>query len=242
VLLIADRHDDDLTEIATPAPSPVAKTAMEPIPSGGRYGERRRPNIPALVVAALIPALAIAGLLQGKITAGSHRAHPRLVVLDLSPPPPPPPPPAAKPPPPTPQAVVVAPAPLLQVPRPAPVVPVAIQPPPVAPPVTVAAPPAPPAPPSKVKADLSTHVISAVPPRYPTESRRSHEQGTVVLGLTLDVNGKVAEISIVHSSGYRRLDEAALRAVRKWRWAPTLRDGQPAIVQGQVEIPFVLTT
>jgi protein TonB len=84
-------------------------------------------------------------------------------------------------------------------------------------------------------------VISAVPPRYPTESRRSHEQGTVVLGLTLDVNGKVAEISIVHSSGYRRLDEAALRAVRKWRWAPTLRDGQPAIVQGQVEIPFVLT-
>jgi protein TonB len=242
VLLIADRHDDDLTEIATPAPSPVAKTAIEPIPFGGRYGERRRLNVPALVVAALIPALAVAGLLNDKIAAGPHKGHPRLVVLDLSPPPPPPPP-ASKPPPQAPKAVVVAPVPLLQVPRPAPVVPVAIQPAPAAPPMAVSAPPAPPAPPSKVRAtDLSTRVISAVPPHYPTESRRRHEQGTVVLGLTLDVNGKVADISVVHSSGYRRLDEAALRAVRKWRWAPTMRDGQPAIVQGQVEIPFVLTT
>jgi protein TonB len=242
VLLIADRHDDDLTESVMPSPSPVTETAIEPIPSGGRYGDRRRPNIPALVIAVLIPALAVAALLQGKITAGSDRERPRLVVLDLSPPPPPPPPPAAKPPPAR-KAVVVAPVPLLQVPRPAPVMPVALQAAPVAPPVTVPAPPAPPTPPSKVKAaDLSTHVISAVPPRYPTESRRRHEQGTVVLGLTLDLNGKVADISVVHSSGYRRLDEAALRAVRKWRWAPTLRDGQPAIVHGQVEIPFVLTT
>jgi protein TonB len=88
--------------------------------------------------------------------------------------------------------------------------------------------------------DLGTRMISAVPPRYPTESRRQREQGTVVLELTLDADGRVAHIAVARSSGFSRLDEAALRAVRKWRWAPTMRDGQAVMVQGLVEIPFVL--
>lgn len=72
------------------------------------------------------------------------------------------------------------------------------------------------------------------------ESRRKREQGTVVLSLTLSVDGGVSVISVAQSSGFDRLDDAALRAVRKWRWAPTVRNGQPVMVRGQVEIPFVL--
>jgi protein TonB len=244
VLLSVDRSDDHLTEATLPTPPTLSVVAEERVAArGGRYGETRKLSLPALVLAVAIPALAVAGLLQTGNELPARKAQPRLVVVDLSPPPPPPP---AKAPPPQPVALK-APVPLLRLPDPTPQPLPAVQPVPVAIPVTLPAPPpavpARAAPPSSVKADdLGTRMISAVPPRYPTESRRSHEQGTVVLGLTLDLNGRVADISIVHSSGYRRLDEAALRAVRKWRWAPTLRDGQPVIVRGQVEIPFILTT
>ncbi|OJW67110.1 MAG: hypothetical protein BGO57_02850 [Sphingomonadales bacterium 63-6] len=120
-------------------------------------------------------------------------------------------------------------------------------------PVSVA-PPAPPAPPAQPAAravapagpadggDLSANLISAKPPSYPVEARRKREQGTVVLAVLLSTLGDVVEISVARSSGYERLDKAALSAVRKWRWAPFKRDGAPVMVKGQVTIPFVLTS
>jgi periplasmic protein TonB len=47
-------------------------------------------------------------------------------------------------------------------------------------------------------------------------------------------------VSVARSSGFDRLDKAALDAVRRWRWSPTLRDGAPVSVRGTVDIPFVL--
>ena len=132
---------------------------------------------------------------------------------------------------------------MLQTPRPAPPIVTVAEPPrePVDVAVPAPPPPSPPAPPSVVKAsDLGTRMIAGEPPRYPVECRRRREQGTVVLALTLDLEGVVSAISIARSSGFSRLDDAALRAVRKWRWAPTMRDGQPVMVKGLVEIPFVL--
>lgn len=89
--------------------------------------------------------------------------------------------------------------------------------------------------------DLSATMIEAVPPKYPYESRRLKEQGTVVLDVQLGTNGLVERIAVRSSSGYPRLDKAALEAVRRWRWSPTVRDGQPVAVRGVVEIPFTLT-
>ena len=88
--------------------------------------------------------------------------------------------------------------------------------------------------------DLSAQMIAGKPPRYPIESRRKREQGTVVLTLTLGIDGAVDSIAISQSSGFARLDEAARDAVRKWRWSPVVRNGQPMRVKGVVEIPFVL--
>ncbi|EQB31940.1 energy transducer TonB, partial [Sphingobium ummariense] len=100
---------------------------------------------------------------------------------------------------------------------------------------------APPAPPSTVQGgDLASQMVAGKPPRYPVESRRKREQGTVVLSLTLGLDGAVEAIGVSHSSGFRRLDDAALDAVRRWRWKPMMRDGQPVRVRGVVEIPFVL--
>lgn len=80
-------------------------------------------------------------------------------------------------------------------------------------------------------------MIAADPPRYPVESRRKREQGTVVLMVILGADGSVADISVSKSSGFERLDKAALSAVRRWKWSPTRRDGAAVMVRGLVEIP-----
>ena len=88
--------------------------------------------------------------------------------------------------------------------------------------------------------DLGARMVSGKPPRYPLESRRKKEQGTVLLSLILGTDGAVEQISVSRSSGFSRLDDAALQAVRRWRWEPVIRDGAAVKVKGLVEIPFVL--
>lgn len=61
-----------------------------------------------------------------------------------------------------------------------------------------------------------------------------------MLALLVGTDGRVKTISVSNSSGVRRLDDAALAAVRKWRWSPMLVGGVAVEVRGLVEIPFVL--
>lgn len=67
-------------------------------------------------------------------------------------------------------------------------------------------------------------------PSYPTLSRRLREQGTVYLELLILPDGTVSEIQVKTSSGFARLDNSALEAVRRWRYVPAKRGG--------VAIPF----
>jgi protein TonB len=66
------------------------------------------------------------------------------------------------------------------------------------------------------------------PPVYPQLSRKLREQGTVVLELTVLVNGTVADVIVLQSSGYPRLDQAALSAVQHWHYQAARR-GETAI-------------
>ncbi|QAY79944.1 energy transducer TonB [Sphingosinicella sp. BN140058] len=83
-------------------------------------------------------------------------------------------------------------------------------------------------------------MLSAPPPKYPLESRRKREQGIVALSVLLGTDGRVETLSVSSSSGFDRLDKAALKAVREWRWAPLVRNGAPVQVRGIVTIPFQL--
>ncbi|TYC81558.1 energy transducer TonB [Novosphingobium sp. BW1] len=85
-------------------------------------------------------------------------------------------------------------------------------------------------------------MLSGNPPSYPYESRRKKEQGTVRLHLLLGTDGRVETIGIASSSGFARLDKAALKAVKHWRWEPVVRNGKPVRIEGELEIPFVLNT
>ncbi len=77
-------------------------------------------------------------------------------------------------------------------------------------------------------------------PRYPYLSRANGEEGKVILQVVVDRYGLASEITIVQSSGYRRLDKAARKAVKKWKFHPALKGGIE--VQGVVQVPisFVL--
>jgi protein TonB len=110
-----------------------------------------------------------------------------------------------------------------------------------------AAPPAPPAPPTPLPAgpislgsELSVACPERTAPVYPALSRRLGEEGTVVLRVELDETGAVAQARIQTSSGFRRLDEAALAAVKTWRCQPAQRNGQPVRATALQPFKFVL--
>ncbi|MDA3969757.1 MAG: energy transducer TonB [Desulfobulbaceae bacterium] len=56
------------------------------------------------------------------------------------------------------------------------------------------------------------------PPKYPRLARRRGLEGVVLLEAFIDVAGEVAELNIFTSSGHPVLDQAALKAVRRWRF------------------------
>jgi periplasmic protein TonB len=62
-------------------------------------------------------------------------------------------------------------------------------------------------------------------PAYPHLSRRLREQGAVVLEVLILANGKVGEVRIKESSGFKRLDDTAIKAVKNWKYLPARRGG-----------------
>lgn len=72
-------------------------------------------------------------------------------------------------------------------------------------------------------------------PAYPWLSRRAGEQGRVVVRVAVDAAGDAGHVEISKSSGHARLDEAALDALRKWKFKPARRGERP--VPGIVEVP-----
>lgn len=82
---------------------------------------------------------------------------------------------------------------------------------------------------------------SAPPPAYPRQAMQRHWQGTVLLRVLVDTDGRPLEVSIERSSGHSVLDREAARHVqRTWRFQPATRDGQPVQAVGIVPIDFRL--
>jgi protein TonB len=79
--------------------------------------------------------------------------------------------------------------------------------------------------PAALSADLAVTCSEHSSPSYPQQSRRMNEQGKVLLRLELDEAGRLASAEVKASSGFPRLDEAALSAVRTWRCNPSMRNG-----------------
>ena len=73
---------------------------------------------------------------------------------------------------------------------------------------------------------------------YPPASQRLGETGTVVVRVSIGVDGRVLRATIAQSSGFARLDDAAVRrALAKWRFVPALENG--VAVEGEREVPVI---
>jgi protein TonB len=81
----------------------------------------------------------------------------------------------------------------------------------------------------------------APPPAYPRDALRTGAEGTVLLRVLVDVDGRPLEVIVDRSSGHRSLDREAVRQVQqRWRFEPAMRDGRAVQAWGLVPIGFSL--
>ena len=151
----------------------------------------------------------------------------------------PPPPPA----PPLPKEETVAkieeqPAPPLEVkPSPPPPKPVKAPAPPTASASKAANPVTPTGAPGASGATSRPSALYNPPPSYPNESKRANEEGAVLLSVQVNAAGRADTITVSKSSGFQRLDRAASEAVRRWKFKPATRNGEP--IATIVDVPIV---
>lgn len=78
-------------------------------------------------------------------------------------------------------------------------------------------------------------------PTYPPTSRKKREHGVVWFEVHVGANGELLELKLKTSSGFRRLDDAAERAVKQWRFQPAQRAGQAVDAWYDLPVRFSLT-
>jgi peptidyl-prolyl cis-trans isomerase A (cyclophilin A) len=118
-----------------------------------------------------------------------------------------------------------------------------VPPPPPPPPPGTAVTPMPGAAPMPRRVNISAGVavgliISKVPPVYPIDAKQAGVSGTVVLSAIIGRDGTIEELQVI--SGQDLLRQAALDAVRQWRYRPYLLNGEPVEVRTTINVVFIL--
>jgi protein TonB len=110
----------------------------------------------------------------------------------------------------------------------------------------VAPPPPPPPPPRPKKVEplrvggnvQESRLIRKVEPVYPELAKRARVSGIVMLEVNVDEEGNVANVRVIR--GHPLLDQAAIDAVKQWKYSPTLLNGEPVPVIATVTVIFNL--
>lgn len=220
---------------------------------------RLQPRSPGVLAAVLLAHAAMLGLLLTHTRAPQSVALPaplfvRLIEPAVTPPAPviaAPPPPQASPPPPRPTPppklppVLTATPPLPQpvapsAPAPRLPEPAAETPRVDAEPAPAAAPVETPRPAPLVQPRFNADYLDNPKPPYPSISRRMGEEGEVRLRVYVDASGAAQRVEIERTSGFARLDQAALDTVKRWRFVPARQGDQPVAAWVIVPIQFTL--
>lgn len=107
-------------------------------------------------------------------------------------------------------------------------------------PAAITAPVSEPSPPQPVGETANMKVDRRVNPVYPSQSRRAGEEGKGVYRVLVDANGRPIEVDVLSSTGFPRLDDAAVEAIRKWVFQPAMQAGQPVQSWTRVQVQFRL--
>lgn len=84
-------------------------------------------------------------------------------------------------------------------------------------------------------------LIHEVKPAYTTNARKARIEGDVVLEAIVQPDGKVGEVRVVRSLDKEHgLDQAAVNALRQWRFEPGKKDGKAVAVLVEVEMTFTV--
>lgn len=210
-------------------------------------GKERTTNwLPAVALVSLAHAGAWYGLSNLDADIQPPTPLPVVEVALLAPPPPPQPkvvPQPPEPPKPEPRPKIQRQAEPLPHPLPTP------QPEPTHEPVAVAAPvaPTPPAPAPEAPAKhapepvveaprFNAAYLNNPPPPYPLAARRRGIEGRVMVRAEVQADGSCSRVEMKASSGSELLDQAALEAVRKWRFVPARKGSQ--VIMAWVEVPI----
>src|SRR6185503_6267751 len=97
------------------------------------------------------------------------------------------------------------------------------------------------APPQKIRVSSGVaagNLINQVKPIYPPIAKQAHISGTVLLSATISKNGTIENLKVI--SGHPMLTQAALEAVRQWRYKPYMLSGEPTEVETQITVNFNL--
>ncbi len=86
---------------------------------------------------------------------------------------------------------------------------------------------------------VEANLVHDVPPTYPPEAGRARIEGTVVLLAVIGKDGSVQDVRV--ESGLPILAQAAIDAVKQWRYRPYLLNGEPVEVDSRITINFTLS-
>ncbi|MGA8872109.1 MAG: TonB family protein [Candidatus Acidiferrales bacterium] len=86
---------------------------------------------------------------------------------------------------------------------------------------------------------VEANLIHGVPPQYPPEAGRERIEGAVVLLAVIGTDGSVQEVQV--ESGLPILAQAAMEAVKQWRYRPYLLNGVPVEIDSRITINFTLS-
>jgi TonB family protein len=81
-------------------------------------------------------------------------------------------------------------------------------------------------------------LIRRIAPAYPELAKRSRAEGTVILEVNVDAGGNVTAVRVVR--GHPLLNDEAVRAVKQWKYSPTLLNGEAVPVIANVTVVFKL--
>jgi protein TonB len=230
-------------------PAPRLAVEQQPVSAAIRQlraaGARNKGGLAALIGLTALAHVGVIVALHRPATALPEQPRVQPLAIEIAPPPPPPPPPP-EPPKPQPRIVKAAPvkaAPPLPVVSPqavdngpptADTVQVATAPAPAPAPVVAAPPPPPPEPVTEARGFVGYRNNPA--PDYPALAQDRGMQGRVILKVHVLASGKADNVTVDKSTGFKILDDAAIKAVLQWTFDPARRGQTP--IDGWVTVPL----
>jgi len=90
----------------------------------------------------------------------------------------------------------------------------------------------------RLRGPTTPRPFQKVAPVYPPEARQQGIEGIVILAVTVDTNGEPADIQVL--KGHPLLNDAAIEAVRQWRYIPAMLNGRPYPCAVTITLKFTM--